>query len=67
MKWYYKTVGKGQDYQMRVYSPVRTNSNYVKAIIWNYSEGFWTKPEWWENGVKVTDNFGTTYSQTIEW
>ena len=55
MEWYYKTVGRERDYQMRIYSPTRTNSSYAKAIIWNYSPETWSTPEWWENGVKVAD------------
>lgn len=119
--WYYKSVGQRQEHQMRVYSPLKTESEYVKATIWNHSPDCWTNPEWWENGVKVgelerveeediaynelyavwkeqdlenfdyatpskarvfrikpsegvrkgevrvTDNFGVTYTQTIEW
>lgn len=119
--WYYKSVGHGQEHQMRVYSPLKTKDGYVKATIWNHSADCWANPEWWENGVKigelehvkeadiaymelyegwkgqnlknfnyatpqnarvfrikpsegvrkgevrVTDNFGVTYTQTIEW
>ena len=54
MQWYYKTVGQERDHQIRIYSPVRTSSQYVKAIVWNHSES-WSTPEWWENGVKVAD------------
>lgn len=52
--WYYKGVGFGKDYQMKVYSPARTGDDKVKANIWNWSEG-WSTPEWYENGVKVAD------------
>ena len=52
--WYYKSVGQGKDYQMRVYSPSRTGDGTVKVNIWNWSEG-WSTPEWSENGVKVAD------------
>ena len=55
MEWYYKTVGQDRDYQMRVYSPTITQSEYVKANIWNHSPETWGTPEWWENGVKVAD------------
>lgn len=55
MEWYYKSVEHSRDYQMRVYSPTRTKSEYVKAIVWNHSPETWSKPEWWENGVKVAD------------
>ena len=55
MTWYYKAVGHDRNYQIRHYSPVSTNSEYVKANIWNYSPDTWSKPEWWENGVKVAD------------
>lgn len=53
MEWYYKSVGHDRDYQIRAYSPTRTGDGYVKACIWNYTKGFWSQPEWWENGVKV--------------
>lgn len=55
MEWYYKAVGHDRDYQMRVYSPTRTQSEYVKVNIWNHSPETWGTPEWWENGVKVAD------------
>ena len=55
MEWYYKAVGHDRDYQMRVYSPARTQSEYVKVNIWNHSPETWGTPEWWENGVKVAD------------
>ena len=53
MKWYYKTAGQDKDYQMRVYSPTVTGDEYVKAIIWNYTPTYWSKPEWYENDVKI--------------
>ncbi len=55
MTWYYKSVGRDASYQIRAYSPVRTGDGYVKANIWNWTEGFWGTPEWWENGRKVCD------------
>ena len=55
MEWYYKSVERSRNYQMRVYSPIRTKSEYVKTIIWNHSPETWSNPEWWENGVKVAD------------
>lgn len=55
IKWYYKTVGRDASYQIRTYSPARTGDGYVKANIWNWTEGFWGTPEWWENGRKVCD------------
>lgn len=55
MEWYYKTVGHDRDYQMRVYTPAQSNSEYVKVNIWNHSPESWSNPEWWENGVKVAD------------
>ena len=51
--WYYKTVGKDRSYQMRAYSPTRTGDGYVKVNIWNYTQGYWSDVEWWENGTKV--------------
>ena len=121
--WWYKTVGKNRDYQMRAYSPTRTGDGYVKVNIWNYTENYWSNIEWWENGkkvatfekskeldpdyvelhatklthlkgtaakyakptksdyiyrvmpsegvrsgeIRVTDNFGTTYTEKVEW
>ena len=55
MEWYYKTVGHDRNYQIRSYSPTETKTEFVKANIWNYSPDTWSKPEWWENGVKVAD------------
>lgn len=55
MEWYYKSVGSGRQEQIRAYSPTRTNTEYVKANIWNHSPNLWSTPEWWENGVKVAD------------
>ena len=55
LEWYYKSIGHDRDYQMRAYSPVRTGDGYVKVNIWNYTKGFWSAPEWWENGVKVAN------------
>ena len=55
MTWYYKSVGHDRNYQIRPYSPASTNTEYVKANIWNYSPDTWSKPEWWENGAKVAD------------
>jgi hypothetical protein len=55
MEWYYKSVGSGREEQIRAYSPTRTNTEYVKANIWNHSPNLWSTPEWWENGVKVAD------------
>ena len=49
VSWYYKSVGQGQDYQMRVYPPARTDGELVKVNIWNWSEG-WSQPEWSEDG-----------------
>ena len=53
VKWWYKTVGKDRNYQMRPYSPLRTGDGYVKVNIWNYTVGTWSAVEWWENGKKV--------------
>lgn len=55
MTWKFKCIGKDTDYQMKVYSPERTASQYVMATIWNWIEGFWGQPQWWENGVKIGD------------
>ncbi len=53
VKWWFKTVGKDRNYQMRPYTPTRTGDGYVKVNIWNYTRGFWSDIEWWENGTKV--------------
>ena len=54
LNWYYKGVGTGKETQMRAYSPTRTGDATVRVNIWNWSEG-WSTPEWYENGVKVSD------------
>lgn len=54
LSWWYKSVGKGKDYQMRAYDPSSDKDGYVKVNIWNYGD-HWTTPEWWENGRKVAD------------
>ena len=53
VSWWYKTLGKNKDYQIRPYTPVRTGDGYLKANIWNYTKDTWSVVEWWENGVKV--------------
>lgn len=53
VEWYYKSLGKERDYQMHIYSPLRTGSDLVKVNIWNYSPDYWSNVEWWENGRKV--------------
>ncbi len=55
LEWYYKSIGHDRNYQMRAYSPTRTGDGYVKVNIWNYTKGYWSAPEWWENGVKVAN------------
>ncbi len=52
-EWWYKSVGHDRNYQMRAYSPARTGDGYVKVNIWNYTDGYWSDVEWWENGKKV--------------
>lgn len=54
VSWYYKSVGRDKEYQMRVYAPARTDGQFVLANIWNYGDN-WSKAEWYENGVKVAD------------
>lgn len=54
LSWYYKSVGRERDYQMRLYAPARTDGRSVVANIWNYGDG-WSRAEWWENGAKVAD------------
>ena len=52
-EWWYKSVGHDRSHQMRAYSPTRTGDGYVKVNIWNYTQGYWSDVEWWENGTKV--------------
>lgn len=54
MSWWYKSVGKEKDYQMRVYDPSRDAQGYVQVNIWNYGD-CWSVPEWWVDGQKVAD------------
>ncbi|MBR3076167.1 MAG: calcineurin-like phosphoesterase C-terminal domain-containing protein [Bacteroidales bacterium] len=54
LDWYYKSVGKDKDYQMRVYTPSRSVDGTVQVNIWNWSEG-WSQPQWYENGQLVGD------------
>ncbi|MBR6346689.1 MAG: calcineurin-like phosphoesterase C-terminal domain-containing protein [Bacteroidales bacterium] len=49
LSWYYKSVGHGQEHQLRIYDPSRSVDGVVKANIWNWSEG-WSQPEWSEDG-----------------
>lgn len=53
VQWWYKTVGKDRNYQMRPYSPTRTGDGFVKVNIWNYSSDNWSAVEWWEGGQKI--------------
>ena len=50
VNWYYKSVGKGKEMQMRVYDPSRSPDGSVLVNIWNWSEG-WSMPQWYENGT----------------
>lgn len=52
VSWYYHSCGKDRSHQMRLYSPVRTGSDYVLANVWTWDDA-WGPVEWWENGVKV--------------
>jgi hypothetical protein len=52
--WYYKSVGHGKDYQMRVYGPSRSSDGTIRVNVWNWSEG-WSTPSWYEDGVKIAD------------
>ena len=45
LTWYYKSVGEKRDMQMRLYAPVRTESEYVYANIWGYDIR-WSDVEW---------------------
>ena len=53
-RWYYKSVGRNGNWQMKVYPPRRTDGARIVANIWNYGDG-WSNVEWWENGKKVAD------------
>lgn len=53
VKWYFKSVGKERDHQMRVYAP-NTTGRYGKDVvanIWNWDKNW--KVEWQENGVDM--------------
>lgn len=52
VSWYLHCIGHDRDYQMKVYPPARTSSEYVVAHIWLYDHK-WSAVEWWENGHKV--------------
>lgn len=52
VSWYFHSCGKDRNYQMRLYSPVRTAGDYVLANVWTWDDA-WGPVEWWENGVKV--------------
>lgn len=52
VKWYYKAVGNGRDFQFNAY-PVGANKekpNSITANVWNYDKDW--KVYWYENGVK---------------
>lgn len=52
VSWYYHSCGKDRNHQMRLYSPVRTGSDYVLANVWTWDDA-WGPVEWWVDGVKV--------------
>ncbi len=52
VSWYYKCCGKDRSSQMNVYSPLRSNSEFVLANVWAH-DNKWGAVEWWENGVKA--------------
>ena len=51
VSWYYKTVGKERDYQMRVYNrgAYKNKPNDIGVNVWNQDEGW--KVEWYEDDV----------------
>ncbi len=51
--WYFKSVGKDRDHQMRVYAPNTTGryGNDVVANIWNWDKNW--RVEWFEDGVPM--------------
>ena len=53
IKWWYKSIGRDRNYQMRPYTPAVTGDGYLKVNIWNYTTGIWSPIEWWENDKKV--------------
>lgn len=54
LSWYYKSVGKDKDFQMRAFAPERSSDGCVRVNIWNWSEG-WSTPQWYEGGQLVAD------------
>ena len=52
VSWYYHSCGKDRNHQMRLYSPVRTGSDYVLANVWTWDDA-WGPVEWWVDGVKA--------------
>lgn len=52
VSWYYHSCGKERGHQMRLYSPTRSESEYVLANIWTYDDA-WGPVEWWVDGAKV--------------
>lgn len=51
VSWYYKTIGKDKNYQMRVYNKgsYQKTPNDIAVNVWNYDEAW--KVEWYEDGV----------------
>lgn len=53
VSWFFKSVGKNRDHQMRVYAP-NTTSRYGKDVvvnIWNWDENW--KVKWQENDIDM--------------
>lgn len=53
VSWYFKSVGRERDHQMRVYAPNTTSGygNDVVANIWNWDKNW--QVEWQEDGVDM--------------
>lgn len=51
LSWYYKTVGKEKDYQMRVYNKgtYKNRPNDIAVNVWNQDDAW--KVEWYEDDV----------------
>ena len=54
IEWCFKACGQDMTEQMTLYAPGRADNDKVMANVWNWGSG-WSAPEWYENGVKVSD------------
>ena len=51
--WYFKSVGKDRDHQMRVYAPYSTDAFGEDLVvnIWNWDKNW--RVEWFEDGIRI--------------